>query len=185
MRFIGIDPSLSRTGVCCLDKDNVDVTSITVPRKLSVFERQMAMVRRVCGLLKKGDVVALEEFGVSARFAPSGRFVERIEICGMLKVYIPAITGMMWFSVPPNLLKSFVAGKASARKTDVVDCVRNSWKVDVHNDDEADAFGLAKYVKVVVENDIKHKQKVEKFLQFPGNRCALASVRFLTSPLTS
>ena len=179
MRFIGIDPSLSRTGLCICSDAGVEVYSISPSKKLTVLERQLVMVTGACAKLKKGDIVALEDFGVSSRFAPSGRFVERIEICGMLKMLLSTVTGLPGFSIPPNLLKSFVAGKASAKKTDVVAAVRERWKIDVNNDDEADAFGLARYAKAVFENDHRHSRNIQKFLDFSDNRAAMHKVKFL------
>lgn len=179
MRIVGIDPSLSRTGICIIDGNSVSACNISAPRKLSVYERQVRMVKGVCDLLQKGDVVTLEEFGVSARFAPSGRFVERIEICGMLKLLTPRVTGFPWLSVPPNLLKSFVAGKASAKKSDVLISVREQWKVNVSNDDEADAFGLAAYTRAVLHEDRRYARKVEKFVAFSSNKAALTKIAFV------
>lgn len=179
MRIIGIDPSLSRTGVCIIDGSDVGVSSIVASSKLLVYERQTAMVKGVCNLLQKGDVVTLEEFGASARFALSGRFVERIEICGMLKLLIPRATGFPWLSVSPTLLKSFVAGKASAKKNDVLFSVREQWKVNVGNDDEADAFGLAVYTRAVLHGDKRYARKVEKFIAYSFNKAALAKIAFV------
>lgn len=123
--------------------------------------------------------MVFEDFGISVRFTPSGRFVEHVEICGMLKLTLPTVTGLPWFSVPPNLLKSFVAGKASAKKTDVLAAVRERWRVKVNNDDEADAFGLARYAKAVLEKEAQHLRKIEKFLDFSGNRTAMTKIHFL------
>jgi Holliday junction resolvasome RuvABC endonuclease subunit len=185
MRIVGVDPSLSRTGVCVYAGDVPTAHSISASNRLSIYERQLFMVSGVRSFLERGDAVVLEEFGVSVRFAPSGRFVERIEICGMLKFLIPFVTGLPWLSVPPTLLKSFVAGRGSARKEEVLERVRTQWGAAVLNDDEADAFGLAAYARAVLNDDQRYAKKIEKFIAFSGNRAALAKIVFLRGKLKS
>jgi Holliday junction resolvasome RuvABC endonuclease subunit len=179
MRYVGIDPSLSRTGLCIIDDAGIEARSLPTSRKLSIYDRQLQIVKSAAAQIRAGDIVVLEEFGISARFAPSGRFVERIEICGMLKFLLPKVTGLPWFSVPPNLLKKFVTGKASSKKDEVISSVRDNWKVMVNNDDEADAFGLAAYARSVFTGDRKFLHLIAKFLQFESNQASFNKVSFL------
>jgi Holliday junction resolvasome RuvABC endonuclease subunit len=179
MRDVGIDPSLSRTGICILSGEHVIVKSIKTSRKMSVFERQTIAVAEAKTFIQRGEIVALEEFGISARFAPSGRFVERIEMCGMLKFLSPRVTGLPWFCVPPNLLKKFVTGKASAKKIAVMAATREKWRVQASNDDEADAFGLAAYVRAVFTEDHRFVRLSSDFLRFGDNLSAYNKIKFL------
>lgn len=179
MRIVGIDPSLRRTGVCVIsDAGDVSVASLTTGNRDGVFFRQRNMVSLVKQCLRADDVVVLEEFGVSARFAPSGRFVERIELCGMLKLIAPAITRLPWLHVPPALLKSFVAGKSGARKEEMTAAVRLEWGMPVANDDEGDAFGLARYAQAVLSQETRFGKKLAAFEKYGENRAHLARIRF-------
>jgi Holliday junction resolvasome, endonuclease subunit len=185
MRFIGVDPSFTRTGLSILNSEGgVELlTSIKTSAKKSTFERQREITETILSYVRGNDVVCLEDFGVSARFAPSGRFVERIEICGMLKLTLSARTGLPWVSIAPNMLKSFIAGKGSAKKEEVMASVRNVWKVDVGNDDEADAFALAAYARTTYFEDPRYVRKTDKFLEYGDNSFAMKRIRFLSTSL--
>ncbi|MBQ7606512.1 MAG: hypothetical protein IJU76_00775 [Desulfovibrionaceae bacterium] len=74
MRFVGHDPSFSRTGACILGDKVVQLQSIKSSKKDAVFDRQKQILRGVSALLARGDIVTFEEFGISARFVPSGRY---------------------------------------------------------------------------------------------------------------
>jgi Holliday junction resolvasome RuvABC endonuclease subunit len=180
-RFVGIDPSLSRTGMCAIFPDgNVIVQSKTGSSKLPVFERQLVMLSAARKFVEKNDVVVMEDFGVSARFAASGRFIERIELCGMLKMILTRVSGLPMLSAQPTLLKAFITGKAGADKTAVIDAVRTVWKVDVSNDDEADAFGLAALAKAFFDNDKRFEKSVTKFKKYGSNSASIRKINFVS-----
>ena len=184
MRIVGIDPSLSRTGLCILEDGETPVTaSIRVDSKDSIFKRQRSIVEEVRLQLTRNDVVVLEDFGVSARFAPSGRYIERIELCGMLKLVAPAITRLPWLSVAPTMLKSFITGKSSAHKCDMLQAVQSQWDVQAANDDEADAFGLARYALAAIDQEPMYTRKITKFEKYGLNREHLAMIRFVLTTI--
>jgi hypothetical protein len=139
------------------------------------------MVHVVKSVLERDDIVVFEDFGVSARYAPSGRFVERIEICGALKYHTGGLCGFPWLSAPPTLLKSFVAGNGSARKDEVLKKAREVWKVSVANDDEADAFGLAALVRMYFDRDWMpvgkaRERALQRFEAYAENSLALRQI---------
>ena len=180
MQIIGIDLSLSSTGVCVLEHGELPkLLSIKTKRSQAVFDRQLEIVSRLRQILKSNDIVVMEDLGVSAQYQPSGRLFERIELCGMIKLVAQAITGFPWFLATPSMLKSFVAGKASARKEDVVKAVKDVWKIPVGNDDEADAFGLAMYALAAFTEDPKYKTKTAKFLSYSSNVANFKRLSFL------
>lgn len=185
MRIVGIDPSLSRTGICIIADADVQTYSVTGSSKLNLFQRQRALVNGVLRHLKRGDVAVFEDFGISARFAPSGRFCERIELCGMLKLASYAVTNFPWLSLSPTMLKSFVAGKSSAHKEDMLEAVRTKWSVPVQNDDEADAFGLARYAQAMLFQEKQYAKLQQKFEKYGVNQAHLAKIRFLENGIMS
>ena len=180
MRVIGIDPSLRNTGLCIIDEDeNICTYSLGSPPSWRIFPRQRHIVHSIGEYLKKDDVVVFEDFGVSARFAPSGKFCERIELCGMLKFFCYNCTGVPWLSITPTALKSFIAGKSSAHKEEVFESVKNVWHVPASNDDEADAFGLARYGLAILKNESIYEKKIKKCIDYGLNREHLAAIRFI------
>lgn len=144
MRFIGVDPSLTSTGFAAYDVQSgiVAFRTISTKRTRPIFERQSMICAELIHSLRPYDVLVFEDFAISARFAPSGRFTERIEICGMLKYIVPKVTKLPWLTCPPNVLKMFIANKASAKKEEVVAAV-TALGFQVKNNDEADALSLA------------------------------------------
>jgi len=179
MRIVGIDPSLTNTGLCIISPDNTETISIPSSHKLDVYRRQRKIVSAIKEYLRRDDIVTIEDFGISARFSPSGRFCERIELCGMIKLITPAVTRLPWLSVSPTMLKSFIYGKANAHKTDILKAVQTDWQVQVANDDEADAFGLARYTNAVLQEESRFKSKIEKFESYGQNKFHLARIKFL------
>ena len=190
-RIVGIDPSFTRTGVCILDNCQTDTPhptfySITSSKKYSVFERQKQIVNNIKNLLHVGDVVIFEDFAISARFSPSGRFCERIELCGMLKLISPCITKLPWLVIAPTMLKSFMTNKSTAHKIEVINAVKSQDIIPVKqdiNDDEADAFVLALYTYNIFYNQNFNTKKQDKFLNYSSNATGCKQIRTLISIL--
>lgn len=184
MRIVGVDPSLTCTGVCIMDEHTVlRLFSIKTKRTDSDYSRQCQMVNGVRDILRKGDVVVLEDFAFAARGGVSGKAAERIEICGMIKFLAPLITGCPFFEVRPSHLKSFATGRSTSHKSDVVFSVRMDWGQDVANNDEADAFILAQMGRVAIwkpeELYIGSKRRaVEKLERWKGNPFAMRQLQF-------
>lgn len=144
MRFVGIDPGLTVTGISIYADGQMECRSVKSSLKDgTVFERQLLLLKRIVSLVEPGDVISLEDFGLSGRFTPSGRFVERIELLGMLKFLLPKRTGLPFLMASPGRVKKIVAGKGTAKKDEVVSMVRGFFRKKVKNDDEADSYGLA------------------------------------------
>ena len=178
MRIVGIDPSFTRTGVCIFEGENYSFFSLSSDKRQNTFARQKRILNDVCIKLKKYDIVTIEEFGVSARFSPSGKFCERIELCGMLKLCIPKITKLPWLSITPSMLKSFATGKSTSHKEDVLEAIERRWNIRPANNDEGDAFVLAQYTRAVIEDEATEKSKIGKFTSFGDNEHKLKQIKF-------
>ncbi|MDR1945990.1 MAG: hypothetical protein LBQ51_02330 [Desulfovibrio sp.] len=179
MRFVGIDPSLSRTGFCALSDGVTVIRHKVTSVKNPVLDRQVEVVTAAREFVQKGDIVLLEDFGIAARFALSGRFVERIEICGMLKLVLPAICAVPLLVVPPTMLKSFVVGNGRADKEAMVKAVESKWGICVSCDDEADAFGLAALGRAFFNGEKIKTSVLSKFAVYGSNRRAINKIKFL------
>lgn len=181
-RIVGVDPSLGRTGVGLLEDGEVRALSIRTTKKDgSDYDRQRKIARELVRHLSPGDLVVFEDFGAGGRFQPSGKFVERLELVGMMKYVCPLRTRRLFLEVRPSHLKSFVAGKAAASKETVMTAVRLRWGCEVDNQDEADATALALVGAAVVNgnaHDLYGKRKVlEKIKGWKSNQKALNNLR--------
>ena len=144
-RYVGIDPSLTRTGVAILETGLVTPISITSSNKTRPDVRLFRIVSEVSKYLKHGDVVVFEDFGFGGRFnRNSGKLIERLELLGMLKLRAMQITHLPILTALPSWIKKFLIARGSrVSKDDIVKEVRERWCISVANDDEADASGLA------------------------------------------
>lgn len=143
-RFVGIDPGLSCTGVAVLHPDGgLESFAVKTDATQSDFARQLFVVQsiapRVCG----GDVLIFEDFGVTVRFAKSAKLVERVELCGMLKLALGLKSGASVLACSPTHLKKFFTGNGNASKSAVLDAAYRLGGRRFETDDEADAFALA------------------------------------------
>ncbi len=180
MRIVGIDLSLSRTGVCALEekKDPLFI-SIRSDRSANIFKRQKAIVKQIRGVLREDDIVVFEDFALSEKNAPSGKFIERIELCGMLKLVVPSVTNLPWLSALAPMMKSFIIGVGDATNDALVETIRTQWGANPSNDDEAGAFGLARYARSVLFNEEIHEKKNQKFVAYGQNFTHLTKIRFV------
>jgi hypothetical protein len=148
------------------------------------FKRQKELIRMVGSCLKPGDVVVYEDFS-GGRWQPSGKFIERIELLGMMKLVFQRKTGLPYLVCRPNHIKMFVANKASASKDEVKVAVKNLWGCPVKNQDEADAAALAMVGAALVNGNVDLKGKREKavnsVLDYNGNHACLKAIKFLNS----
>lgn len=186
MRFVGIDPSLTRTGVSIIEESGKQSCfSIKTNSKNSDLERQIDMAAGVLRLLQLNDVCCMEDFGIAARKGQGGKFAERLEICGMIKGGIRKETRMPFLTCPPNVLKMWGAGVGSADKPRVLKAVQDFWGVDAKNYDEADAAVMALISKYALLGEVVPDRKrihLQKFEDHGMNRSVLSAIRSACAP---
>ena len=179
MRIVGITPRLSRTIICFFEDDAPPVfQSLKSPQGVTVFKRQKTIVKHVQALLRKHDIVVLEDFCVSDNVSSTGKLVERSELCGMLKLVCPAITELPWLSALPPMLKTFITGQASASNEEMLEAVSRDWGVCPTLNDEAIAFALARYTRSALLHEEMYEKQNQKFEAYGHNFTHLAKIRF-------
>jgi crossover junction endodeoxyribonuclease RuvC len=146
--YLGIDQSLRSTGVALVDaKGSVVYTGTVTPGKLTGVER-LAYIRR--GLQEALAVVegspvfhaALEGYS----YGSTGSLCELGEVGAVARLLLYD-AGISFVVVAPAQLKQFVTGNGQAKKEDVRQAVLKKWGIDIDQDDECDAFGLAQLAK--------------------------------------
>jgi len=186
MRVIGIDPGLVCTGVATVDKGKVETFPVKTRRTCSDAARQYHIVDSILRYVVPGDVLIFEDFAMSGKFQPSGKFVERIEIAGALKFVCQRKTGLPFLQCRPGHLKAFAAGKASAGKDEVRKAVcgelcRMPNKITT---DEADALALAilgahLVLGASMQIPITGGRRTAARKVFVSNKGAIQRIRFL------
>lgn len=143
MKSLGLDLSLSDTGVVLYDSDAkraVLVKSLTTGKSSSVYERFMRIRDSVSELVDdvRPDTIAIEGF---VRFSPS--VIQLAGLGSIVRLQL-AEMGYGFWDVPPTTLKKFSTGKGNCKKDLVLKEVYRRWKFDTDNDNIADAYVLAR-----------------------------------------
>ncbi|MGE5572964.1 MAG: hypothetical protein ACM3ZU_08110 [Bacteroidota bacterium] len=166
---LGIDPSLTATGLVRLDEQDGLTSRVVRPRSTGV--RRLIDIEQAVAQVAEGvTLVALEgyAFGAQASREALG------ELGGILKRYlyqhaIPTII------VPPSSVKKFACSRGNAKKDEMRLAVYKKWGVDeqgLRTADEVDAYVLARIALVVA---MRQAGREVKLLQYEAE--ALKSLR--------
>lgn len=139
MRIIGLDLSLSATGVADLYEGSCLLRTISPPRGMVGEERLVWLQGDILGRIAFGDSVVVEEIAYSR--VQGGAF-ERGALhwmvrCGLVR------RGIRFFLCPATTLKLFATGKGNAEKSMMLREVYRRWGVEAADDNQADAAALA------------------------------------------
>lgn len=147
--WIGLDQSYSGFGIVIVTSQDTDKTLWKFPPKDSAGMRlgdiYVNLVRFFTELQDSFDEVhvAMEGYAMGRTFNR-----EKLgELGGVVKLAHATVFGSDPLVVPPTVLKKFITGKGNAAKKDVVAAVQDRWDSSVKNDNIADAYGLAEYIK--------------------------------------
>jgi crossover junction endodeoxyribonuclease RuvC len=158
--YIGIDPSMTSTGLIILDDDyNIVVQkNITSDSKLPNEER----IKNIGDeLIHEIDKITDDKFvcieGIS--YGSIGRGVAQQ---AALNFYIRILLlkhDILYVICEPSTLKKFVTGKGQCKKDLMLMKTFKKWKVEFENSDVCDAYGLARFGKdgKSSSNDKKNK----------------------------
>lgn len=142
--YLGIDQSLRSSGVVVISEEQkVQYVGRILPGKLRGVER-LAAVREAmndifAAALEDIFFAALEGYAYDVG---AGRVFELGEVGGVVKLALHDAE-IPFVVVAPTQLKQFVTGSGSATKELMRQVVLKKWGIDVTQDDECDAFGLA------------------------------------------
>jgi len=135
---VGIDPSLTSTGVAIIEWGKLSTfrltTSLKGPARLDYFRGRFSDV------LRQFDpaMVVIEGYSYGSKFGLAGSG----ELGGVLKLALWDAK-VAYGIAQPGTLKSFATGKGSADKEQVSKELFKRFGVDVDNNDKVDAAGLA------------------------------------------
>ena len=165
MRIIGIDLSLTETGICCLrvaDRSNGDGTDadlhIIKEPKLREAQRLLALRRHLRDIIDvfKPDLAIVEGYA----YEGIGRLAELGEWGGVIKVELEE-RSIPFIVVAPKRLKKFAAGNGDATKEQMIEAVEKRYGVCTDNDNLADAVGLSKVGEIFVTGKSIFRSELE------------------------
>jgi len=158
---VGVDPSLTATGLCTWRDGRFYVDTIVTPSTMPAAERHHVIVTRVLRMADPSDVGRAQPrrtvFVVEGLLKPGGdalrgnSYLELAELRGVLN-YALHIKGFSRVDVNPMTLKLYATGNGRASKQSMLDAARGrlGHLFAVRNDNEADAgwlcvMGLHRY----------------------------------------
>lgn len=142
--YIGFDFSLAKTGVAILDEDNSIclLETIVTQADMLMQNRLIKIADAVTNLFKKWapDAWAYESPATHMAFGVAPLcMVHGAVYYALAKSDIP-----LGISVAPTTLKKFITGSGRAEKSDIKMKLLARWGVEIKDDNQADAYGLAK-----------------------------------------
>lgn len=142
---VGLDLSLTHTGWATVgDAERVDESGALKPKLMGV-ERLAWYEQQVKELVwfHKPRLAVIENYayGIPSMKSQSHSIGE---LGGVVRVVLYKC-GVPFIAVSPTTLKKFVTGRGNAEKSDVkLWCLKN-WEMEFADNNQADAFGLAKF----------------------------------------
>ena len=115
--IVGIDPSLTGTGIVALRRDTVELVKTVKTRPdISIIYRVSALYRKIACIVEKlaPELIEIEGFSYGSK----GRAVFEIAYLGWrIREDLERFKeqdGIPWIAVPPAQLKKFATGKGTA-----------------------------------------------------------------------
>lgn len=142
MPVIGLDLSLTGTGMVVLDDQGDVLHASTIKTKTNGMER-LLQIKHV--IMQQYDVHAptitcIEGYSMGSR---SGQAFSIGELGGVIRLMLHQWQ-RPYKDVAPTSLKKFVTGKGSAMKDEVMMHVFKRWGWEAGDNNQADAYGLAR-----------------------------------------
>jgi crossover junction endodeoxyribonuclease RuvC len=139
---VGIDLSLTGTGWCVL-KINQDGQTDTrksgvVASKLKGMARLNEILEALDKEIPAGAAVYIENYG----FGSKGQVVYQGELGGIVRYHLWK-KGIKYTNVPPTVAKKWLTGKGVCEKSLILKELFKKYKIDLDDDNEADATVLA------------------------------------------
>lgn len=157
MKFIGIDPSLTGTGVVCLNEEGIveDEQLIKTTPKQKIEDRlelinntiikllnNKYQIRYTNGYIYKNKVNIYME-GLS--FGAKGNAITQLAgLHYLLRINLLKRIDLKLEIIPPTTLKKFITGKGNSRKELMLLEVYKRWGVEYKNNNLCDAYSLAR-----------------------------------------
>ena len=160
MYFLGIDQSLTSSGIAVLDgalHKPVYLTTISTGKlrdaeRLDFIEKDLAFVTTKYAI----KYAALEGYS----FESVHRALDLGELGGILRLHLYR-SKIPFLVVPPTTLKKFVAHNGGATKEHMMKAVAQKWQQRIEQDDMCDAYGLAQVARAYALNITSSRAELE------------------------
>jgi len=139
VRVVGLDPSLTSTGIALLRCGNeLEPITTAIKTNLTGISRLMHIRDYVKKYSEGADLVVVEGYA----FSKGDHAHAKGELGGVLRLMV-VDSGINLLEVTPNQLKKFATGEHNASKEKVAVGVYKRWGKEFKENDETDAYVLA------------------------------------------
>jgi crossover junction endodeoxyribonuclease RuvC len=147
IRIIGIDPSLTGTGIVVLENDKIIYKQILTSKLKDIarlYDLRDKLKKIIFKFLQVNIFVVLEGYSFGSRI---GQSFSIGEWCGLIKMFLYE-NNIPFIVVQPTILKKFVTGKGNVHKDLILMNIYKKFKVDFtrfkgNANNIGDAFSLA------------------------------------------
>lgn len=156
----GLDLSLSSTGFCKLDNgSNVDLKTIYT-KALSKgdfpndLERMKFISNEILTRISTGvSLICVEDYFVPQNKLQFGSAIKLIGLGTLVRMALYE-SGLPFIIVSPSQIKKFGTGKGNCDKNMVLREVYKKWQVDAKDDNQADAYVLARIAESIMKKNL-------------------------------
>lgn len=141
MRIIGIDASLTSTGVAIFEDG--DQKTIVIQSDKTGAERLIEIRDRIRVFTYDADLITIEDYA----FARANQAHQIGELGGVLRVMFYELR-LNVLKVSPSAVKKFATGKGVASKEQMAVAVYKRWGKEFGTNDECDAFVLTEIGRI-------------------------------------
>ncbi|MCK5605171.1 crossover junction endodeoxyribonuclease RuvC [Candidatus Pacearchaeota archaeon] len=154
--YAGIDLSLTGTGLVVIDDDGKIIRQQLVSTTVKdIMEERLTIISREVINFLDDSVVAIGIEGLS--YGSSGQAMLDLGGLNHLVRHYLYLAGRKYQLVPPTTVKKFVTGKGNCQKALMLLKVYKRWGIEFDNDNLADAYSIAQYVKEEYQNAQKNQ----------------------------
>ena len=151
MKVMGLDLSLTGTGIVVLNYDGTVAEHMTVSSKLRDMER-LAYIRSMVGTIvskHNPSLTCIEGYSMGSR---AGQLASIGELGGVIKLLLFR-NDFRYQTIAPTQVKKFVTGKGVGMKDEVMMHVYKRWGWTPGDNNQADAYGLSRIALALEEID--------------------------------
>lgn len=146
MWYLGIDPSLSSTGIALIHSETLEILTYTIKTGSLRAGARLRFIHEQLGKYVPAELQVISACVEGYAYGGLGKLAELAEAGGVVRLFL-ASREVPYDVVAPAALKKYATGDAGAEKVDVIRAVNAKHHTTLRDDNQADALVLADIAK--------------------------------------
>ena len=142
---VGLDLSLTSTGIARITDKHVSYAVIPTTPKMSLGERWEKIIWGIRARIDVRDVIFIEDYAWGKAKKNESNVVTLAEISGLVKYIMWKLVKRMPIPVNPSVVKKWATGNHQAHKDDIKLGCYKKYGIEFKTSDEADAYAIADF----------------------------------------